>query len=75
MPCDTAYVRRSLDGAPPVPSPLSPDVAGVQLEDGAFACARCWGRMAARGCTAACRVTIVWDRRPVAATCVGCEMR
>ena len=64
----------ALEHAPRDPGPIAPHLRGWWTPAGWYVCARCAGRIAARGCALPAGSVPVWDDRPEPfGQCIGCE--
>ena len=58
-------LRRFLDGSPQDPGNIAPGLVGWQLATDIYVCARCAGRIMARGCQLPPNSTPVWHNGPI----------
>lgn len=63
---------RAIEHAPDDPGPLAPNLAGWSVGVGLFCCARCAGRILARGCRLPVGADPVWRDNPAAGSSVCC---
>ena len=71
---DGMKVREYLKHAPREPGPIAPHLRGHWFGDGWYICARCAGRLAARGLTLPAGAIPVWDDRAEPyGICCGCS--
>lgn len=72
QPETVASLRRALEFAPRDPGPMALDLLGWWTPDGCFVCARCAGRIMARGCSIPRESKPCWrDQTP--GTCCTCD--
>lgn len=64
-------LRRMLADAPADPGPIAPDLRGWWTVSGFYVCARCAGRIMARGCQLPAGCKPVWVDQPTG-VCVTC---
>ena len=63
-----------LENAPPEPGTIAPDLRGWWTPLGWYLCARCAGRVMARGCCLPSGSAPVWaDKAEPFGLCIGCE--
>ncbi len=64
------YLQRAIEHAPQDPGRLAPDLIGWKTPAGLCLCARCAGRIMARGYQLPRNATPLWDKAEI--TCVLC---
>ena len=68
------YLRDAAEHAPRDPGPMAPDLRGWWTPAGWYVCARCAGRIMARGCQLPRGAKPVWRSKPEPyGTCSVCE--
>ena len=68
------YLRNALQYSPASSGPIADNLRGWWTPNGWFVCAKCAGRMLARGCNLPAGSEPVWkDRADPYGDCCGCE--